>query len=255
MQNIKSIAIALFAGVAAAALVVAPGPAGAGTIVGGSALLGAGDVTQLETWLGEGPLTLTNIYTKASGDTAADFHAAADGQGRTFSIIEVLSGTNTDGTAYASGTQIIGGYNPLSWDGHNHYHLTPDVADMTGFIFNLTQTLFREQVSQYQTYNRSTYGPTFGGGHDIYAGNNLSSGYTYSYSYCDVGTVTKSATATCQFSQNSILNESYYTLNLTYGKIEVFTISAAATIPEPAALAIFGLGLAGLGAMRRRRAA
>ena len=45
-------------------------------------LITAADQSQLESWLGEGPLTLTNIYTKKAGDTAANFHAAVDGQGR-----------------------------------------------------------------------------------------------------------------------------------------------------------------------------
>jgi hypothetical protein len=35
----------------------------------------------------------------------------------------------------------------------------------------------------------------------------------------------------------------------------VLTITSEATVPEPGTLAIFGLGLAGLGFMRRRRAA
>jgi hypothetical protein len=42
--------------------------------------------SQLESWLGEGPLILTNIYTKQAGDTSFDFHSAVDGQGRTFTL-------------------------------------------------------------------------------------------------------------------------------------------------------------------------
>ena len=53
-------AVAICVGLAAAAQATP-------IIVGGSALLTAGTASQLETWLGEGPLTLTNIFTMTVG--------------------------------------------------------------------------------------------------------------------------------------------------------------------------------------------
>jgi len=56
-------------------------PATAVTIKGGSNLLDSASADKLEAWLGEGPISLWNIYTKQAGDTANDFHNAADGRG------------------------------------------------------------------------------------------------------------------------------------------------------------------------------
>lgn len=61
---------------------------------------------QLEAWLGEGDLDFTNVYTRIAADDNLDFHAAADGQGRTFTLVEVV---------WLGNTYVIGGYNPQSW--------------------------------------------------------------------------------------------------------------------------------------------
>src|SRR5262249_23673988 len=103
------------------------------TVVGGSSLLGASDLTQLQTWLGEGPLTLTNLFSRTPGDgkTSSSFHAAVDGKGPTFSVVEVQ---DTQGNV----RQVVGGYDPQSWDSSGAYHLTPNAVNQTGFLFNLT---------------------------------------------------------------------------------------------------------------------
>jgi len=108
MKTMKKSALTL--SVLAAALAMGP-QAHAVTITGGIGLLTTAGGTQLETWLGEGSLALTSIFSHQVGDlkTSLDFHTAADGQGRTFAIMEVL-GIN------GGPNEIIGGYNPQSWN-------------------------------------------------------------------------------------------------------------------------------------------
>ncbi|MEM8516771.1 PEP_CTERM-anchored TLD domain-containing protein [Janthinobacterium sp. CAN_S7] len=203
----------------------------------GTSLLSPGYKTQLETWLGEGRLSLTNIYTKAAGDTSLDFHKASDGKGRTFSVMEA---TNASGQ-----TWLVGGYNPQSWSSTDGMHVTMDDSARTAFLFNLTAGFMLPQLKQYfngdgigkdQTYNQAEYGPTFGYGHDLYVPQNLTSGgssFLYTYNYLG-----QSSTGVSLL-DGSIWNGS----NVTFGAIQVFTISA---VPEPAT---YGLLLAGLGVL------
>ncbi len=195
------------------------------TIIGGSDLLTPPDVVQLQTWLGEGTLTLTKVFAAAPGDgkTATNFHAAVNGIGRTFTVIELPA-------QGAYGRKVIGGYNPQSWSSINNYNYTYDDTQRTAFLFNLTTGLLQRQklnsnpnggIGQYQTYNNSSYGPTFGGGHDLYVDNSLRSGYTNNYSYGpNVGYY---SSAIADGGQGS---------GLTYARMEVFTISVAPPAPE-----------------------
>ncbi len=88
-----------------------------------------------------------------------------------------------DGQNYTPKTidgAVIGGYNPQSWNSSGTYNIANTDAERTAFIFNLsTSILLREILStdpdtygagHRQTYNgnNSSYGPTFGGGHDFY---------------------------------------------------------------------------------------
>ena len=156
---IKSIRFIVIGAFASLAVFVLTPLANAGVIIGGSSMLGGGEVSQLEGWLGEGPLTLTNIFTKGvDGTTGSSFHAAADGQGRTLSVMQVTKNGETS---------IIGGYNPQSWSSSSSYSFTIPVEERTAFIFNLsTSTIHYQELltaeGQYQTFNYPTYGPTFG---------------------------------------------------------------------------------------------
>lgn len=229
--------------VAVVAIVSLPCIASAATIVGGSDLLSAADATQLESWLGEGPLTLTNIFDKATGDDSYTFHAAADGMGRTFSVMEVV----VDDYDHPV---LIGGYNPQSWSSINDYNLTPLDVDRTAFVFNLTQGVKFDQRKDadstnyglYQTVNHEGSGPTFGGGFDLYVGPSLSLGSSLLYSYGRDNDLTRDLAGWP--------NGGGHPWNVM--QIEVFTISA---VPEPEtwALMLGGLGMLGIATRRCRR--
>ncbi|MEX2140634.1 MAG: PEP_CTERM-anchored TLD domain-containing protein [Pirellulales bacterium] len=224
-----------------------PASAEAGTIVGGSTLLTASDLDQLETWLGEGELTLTNIFTASDGDglTSTHFHTRVDNQGRTFVVLEVKANS-----AYSSerGTrdherQIIGGYNPLSWDSHGHYHTNPTNAGRTAFLFNLNNDVKYDQkqdasagnYGSYQTVGHEIHGPTFGGGHDLYVSSDLTSGYTRHWSYGP------------GFDTDDILtDDGYFHEGRMFGTIEVFTIAQQQASPVPEASSLIAWSIVGL---------
>jgi hypothetical protein len=231
------------------------------TITGGSDLLDTAGGSQLETWLGEGSLTLTKIFTHSAtfdtrgnviwedGKTATDFHAAADGKGRTITLYKTaaipnLHDNQTGQIIYDLFPEmIIGGYNPQSWQSLNPsveeaYHLTPDLSDRTGAIFNLTSSLLFPQRSdnrgQYQTANDWYLGPSFGGGYDIGL-------YSMNTAYMQPFSYTPGAQG---LGQNVLGFNGSIIPNIL--EFEVFTISSAAAVPDggaPLGLLMLGFSL------------
>jgi hypothetical protein len=157
-------------------------------------LLTSADKTQLETWLGSGPLQFTDIFSAVNGDgkTTVDFNNAADGKGATFTLASVTRGNNT---------YVIGGYDPVSWNGAlEDYVFVTSRSAQTAFIYNLTADVIQREntfgVGQngsgdYQTLDAESLGPTFGESFDIAIGNDysgfgsdlLTEGSTFNYSY------------------------------------------------------------------------
>lgn len=212
------------------------------TIAGTANLLSQSGADQLETWLGEGPITLTRIFAAGGDEDSSDFHAAADNQGRTFTLISARSTGSTD--PYS----LIGGYNPQSWhsgDAQNQVSVynTTDVNDRNAFVFRLSGTAVRQmqrldEAGKYQTYNGVLNGPTFGFGHDIYVDSTLGVGYVQPYSYGDGD------------DSDNIMG-GYDFQNVEIHSIEVFTI-AASEVPEPGTMVLLSFGITGLGVLRRR---
>jgi hypothetical protein len=218
---------------------VAPATAaeGAGAdIIGGSGLLDASRAAQLGRWLGAGPIELSRVYTLRPGDTAADFHAAADDRGATFTLLEV---TNPAGQRY-----LVGGYDPQSWSSTDGWHETPRDWLRTAFLFNMTApAVYRQIQSTYQlpsqglrqTFNDIDLGPVFGSGPDLFVNKPLSGALSWQLSYGDP--VEEGM---------SIIDRTRGGENVRLDALEVFAITP---VPEPAAAAML---LAGVGVLLAR---
>ncbi len=239
----------LFAGaVAAVSLSLAPA-------LKADPLLTASYESQLEAWLGQGNLDFTNIYSKTTGDTTFDFHAAVDGMGATFVLMNVYG----NGFGYFPlPSQIIGGYNPQSWSSAETYNLTSSDADRTAFIYNLSSGALQRQnligegdasSGETQTYNHHFFGPTFGYGLDLSVGYGTSIGggfysmdvgYARNYSYGGTSFGDEIVTGGPNFSNYS---------DFFVGQLEVYTI--APQVPDTGATApMLGAVIVCLAAMR-----
>ena len=207
-------------------------PAAAATVVNGGSLLNQVNANQIATWLGEGDLVLTNVYSSSGGLTAPQppsWHNAVDGVGRTVSLLLTDIG-------------LVGGYNPVSWNSSGGYTINLTDAGRTAFIFNLNSGVIQRQLlgssdGQYQTYNHVAYGPTFGGGHDLTV--NRDGGIFYFGTAFSYGNGTGSA---------NIFGNGGQT-NFTLLGFETFTIT---NVPELSTLAPTSLALL-LAAAKRQR--
>jgi len=109
----------------------------------------------------------TLFVASKDGDAASKFHGACDGKGPTIVIVETTTGS------------VFGGYTDLSWSSANAYAKSTET-----FLFRLRPSTRHYDVKSgkegYAIYRGSSYGPTFGGGHDIYIVNSaLSSTSSY----------------------------------------------------------------------------
>ncbi|CAF1168933.1 unnamed protein product [Adineta ricciae] len=96
------------------------------------------------------------------GFGSTDFHRLCDNHAPTMTVIQ------------STNYYLFGGYANLAWNSSGNY-----INDPHAFIFTLTNPnsipptryLIRGGLEQYGYYDSSSYGPTFGGGHDIYLRN------------------------------------------------------------------------------------
>lgn len=207
-------------------------------------LLSSAYETQLESWLGEGDQDFTNVYTFATGDAAGDFHNAADNKGATFTLLKVMA----EGIE-----QVIGGYNPQSWDATiNDYVYTDAAVNRTAFLFNLTDVVKLTQNSgstgREQVYSANYFGPTFGGGNDLLNYDTETFGvigHAREYSY---------GQGTNVFGIGGGIDSIF-----TITEFKVYTIATASTggggsaVPDASStFGLFGLALLGLVGVRAR---
>lgn len=222
---------------------------------------------QLESWLGQGNLDFTNVFTKTTGNTAADFHAAVDGKGATFTLAKISGYWDRITGTPIQGTQIIGGYNPQSWDASlNSYRFSLTDAERTGFIYNLTSSVLQRQnlIGQgainsgaYQTDNEPIYGPTFGGGWDILISGDLKDGIAANLSYGGTSWADEIVSGPTNYnngSNNNGGNLNYYAFGVD--ELEVYTVALAQNsnqVPDSTStLGLLGIAMVGLAVVRRR---
>ena len=94
------------------------------------------------------------------GFSAANFHSKCDGHSNTLTIIKSTNGN------------VFGGFTTLPWSQITNY-----ANDSQAFIFSLINNFgepmkFDCKVPKSAIYFNSAYGPTFGGGNDIYISDN-----------------------------------------------------------------------------------
>ena len=113
------------------------------------------------------------------GTTSKVFHSKCDNQGPTICLYKNEKGN------------IFGGYTSLSWASENGvYRSASDsfIFTLTN-IYNIEPTKFANSDTRYSVRHYYDYGPTFGGGHDIYIpqdyNNNNSPYINFPHSYQD----------------------------------------------------------------------
>jgi len=116
------------------------------------------------------------------GHNASAFHKACDNKGPTVTVIRSKAG------------KIFGGFIDLPWKSSGNY-----LSTNKSWIYSVTEKKKYEMndpntYTQYGGYDNSSYGPTFGGGHDIYLANDWTSNSNYcnrhSYNFTDNTTLT-----------------------------------------------------------------
>lgn len=123
--------------------------------------------TNIKEWLPKKEFELIYRATD-NGWSAGDFHSCCDNKGATLVVIKSVKG------------HLFGGYTSVGWQARNGY-----VTDPHAFIFTLTNphdvppTKFDPKPNANHIMDHSSYGPTFGTGHDIFVAGQADSANSY----------------------------------------------------------------------------
>ena len=139
----------------------------------GTSLLNDEEKKLISKWID--PNKIIKFYllfsTSKDGDSSLTFHTYCDGESPTVTIVKDISGIK------------FGGYSTQSWSQSTcgaSYSRAP-----CSFIFNLSNKKRYDLIDQFNTtaiYRDNSYGPTFGGGQDLYISNGCTSN---AYSICN----------------------------------------------------------------------
>jgi len=134
----------------------------------GSNILKTGEVKLIEDWLGRDAEFELCYRASIHGRSSKEFHTRCDTRGSTVTLIQTKEGFR------------FGGYTTLDWSSSNNYRS----SDPNAFLFSIDkQQKFPVSNQNYVTYDHVSYGPTFGGGHDIYVNSSIDGGYVNPSSY------------------------------------------------------------------------
>jgi hypothetical protein len=102
------------------------------------------------------------------GFTGSAFHQKCDDQGPTFTIIKAKQSGN-----------VFGGYTDRSWAGNGKYE-----SSSKAFVYSLVNKTgktvkFLPSQTNNHTYCHTSYGPTWGGGHDLHVNNSMTANSNY----------------------------------------------------------------------------
>jgi len=134
--------------------------------IGGN-IVQTGESDMIINWLGKKADFELCFRASIHGKSSQEFHNRCDGKGATISFIKTDSGFR------------YGGFTSISWNGNNGYTYN----DSSAFTFSLDKQTKWTNTNGVNTYSHTSYGPTFGNGHDIYVNSNMCQGYAYMYSF------------------------------------------------------------------------
>lgn len=135
-------------------------------------LMSEAEQQQVNMWIGNPYQTWKLAYKRSTdGASSTTFHSKVDNRGPSLVVIEFDNGRRS------------GGYTETSWTTHSLYRGYRKSTD--AFLFSLDANAKYPVVGvDYGIYSYSSYGPTFGGGHDLYISSGMTTGYSYlGYSY------------------------------------------------------------------------
>ena len=147
-----------------------------------STIIAARHTSAMNTLLGTSRTTNATLIFRASRDgwSGSAFHTACDNIAPIFMVFK------------STGGYIATAYTPIAFRSVNNY---VSATSGTAWLNNLenssgtiSTTKFLNTSPQYTLYDNASYGPTFGGGHDIYIqGGNMANVSTNQHSYSGTG--------------------------------------------------------------------